>query len=79
MNASEFDDKFDNGESVIDELYLELTRRPDQAGRRLEIELPDWMLQSLDREAQRLGLTRQAIIQRWLTKHLEQQDTNGSI
>jgi hypothetical protein len=79
MNASEFDDKFDNGETVIGELDLEFARRPDQAGQRLEIEQPDWMLQSLDREAQRLGLTRQVIIRRWLTEHPEQQDNSRSI
>ncbi|MDP1624447.1 MAG: CopG family transcriptional regulator [bacterium] len=70
--ASDFDKKFDDGDSVIEELDLSQARRPAEEQKRIDMEIPVWMLDALDREAKRLGVTRQSIIKVWLAERLEQ-------
>ena len=72
MKASEFDKKFDDGvEDVIDDLDLSSATRPNQAPRRVNVDFPSWMVESLDREAKRLGVTRQSVIKVWIAEKLE--------
>jgi len=72
MNVNEFDTAFDNGESIIEELDLSKLSRPALAQRRVNVDLPQWMIQSLDDEAGRIGVTRQSIIKVWLAERLKQ-------
>lgn len=72
MKASEFDKKFDSGESIIDELDAAHARRSGEETKRINVDFPVWMVVSLDREARRLGVTRQSIIKMWLAEHLQQ-------
>ncbi len=71
MKAEDFDKKFDQGESVIDDLDLSKARRPEQEQRRVNVDFPIWMIHSLDKEARRLGVPRQSIIKMWLAEKLE--------
>jgi hypothetical protein len=71
MKASEFDEKFDAGLSVVDDLDLSGARRPLQEARRVNVDFPAWMVESLDREARRLGVTRQSVIKIWIAERLE--------
>lgn len=71
MKASEFDRKFDDGEDVTAELDLAGLRRPGEEQRRVNVDFPAWMIESLDREARRLGVTRQSIIKIWIAERLE--------
>ncbi|MFN7986146.1 MAG: CopG family transcriptional regulator [Thermoanaerobaculia bacterium] len=71
MKAKELDRKFDDGEDVSDVLDLEKARRPGQEQRRVNVDFPCWMIESLDREASRLGVTRQSIIKVWIADRLE--------
>jgi hypothetical protein len=71
MKASEFDRKFDAGEDVSADLDLSKTRRPGQEQRRVNVDFPSWMIEALDREAGRLGVTRQSIIKVWIAERLE--------
>ncbi len=73
MKASEFDKKFDEGESVVSELDVTRARRPGDETRRINVDFPAWMVESLDKEARRLGVTRQSIIKIWLAERLQQQ------
>jgi hypothetical protein len=72
MKASEFDKKFDNGENILAELDLSRDHRPGEETKRINVDIPAWMLASLDREAHRLGVTRQSIIKMWLAERLGQ-------
>jgi len=74
MKASEFDKRFDDGEEDITQ-YLDLStiRRPNREVQRVNIDFPLWMVASLDREAKRLGVTRQTIIKAWIAERLEQE------
>jgi hypothetical protein len=74
MKASDFDKKFDDGvEDTIDDLDLSSRRRPNREVRRVNVDLPLWMVASLDQEAQRLGVTRQSIIKVWIAERLERE------
>jgi len=71
MKASDFDKKFDSGKDVTSNLDLSKARRLNQEPRRINVDFPTWMVESLDREAKRLGVTRQAIIKIWIAEILE--------
>lgn len=72
MKAKKFDEKFDVGvEDVVDDLDISTLKRPNQAQRRVNVDFPEWMVISLDREAARLGVTRQSVIKVWLAERLE--------
>ena len=72
MKASELDKKFDEGvEDVIDEFDLSTAMRPNREQKRVNVDFPLWMVDSLDREASRLGVTRQSIIKVWIAERLE--------
>ena len=79
MKAKRFDQKFDAGKSVVDDLDLNTVRRPNQEQRRVNVDFPIWMIESLDREASRLGVTRQSIIKVWLAERLEQRASSKSM
>ena len=71
MKTKEFDAKFDRGEDVSRALDLSKARRPGQMPRRVNVDFPEWMIGSLDKEARRLGVTRQSIIKVWIADRLE--------
>ncbi|NUQ84205.1 MAG: CopG family transcriptional regulator [Anaerolineales bacterium] len=69
--ASDFDKQFDDGESVVADLDLSKARRPLEEQKRINMDVPVWMLAALDREAKRLGVSRQSIIKMWLAERLQ--------
>ena len=71
MKAKDFDRKFDREVDITDDLDLSTVRRPTQAPRRVNVDFPVWMIDSLDQEAARLGVTRQSIIKVWIAERLE--------
>lgn len=72
MKAKRFDRKFDSGENVNDQLDLTKARRIGTEAKRVNVDFPVWMVQSIDREANRLGVTRQSLIKMWLADRLGQ-------
>lgn len=72
MKAKSLDRKFDSGEDVIKYLDLQKAVRPGQEQRRVNVDFPDWMIDSLDKEARRLGVTRQAVIKVWIAEKLKE-------
>ena len=71
MKAKEFDEKFDAGEDISEFLELSDARRPGHEQRRVNVDFPTWMIEALDHEAKRLGVTRQSIIKVWLAERPE--------
>jgi hypothetical protein len=71
MKAKEFDRKFDDGEDITEFLDLSKARRPSHEQRRVNVDFPLWMIEALDHEANRLGVTRQSIIKVWIAERLE--------
>lgn len=71
MKAEEFDKKFDRGEDITKYLDFSKARRPGREQKRVNVDFPVWMIQSLDREADRLGVPRQSVIKVWIAERLE--------
>ncbi len=76
MKAKEFDSKFDEGADIIDALDLSMAKRSMQKQKRVNVDFPSWMIESLDKEASRVGVTRQSIIKVWLAERLEELAAN---
>jgi hypothetical protein len=73
MTAEEFDKKFDdNKEDILQHFDISKARRPNLEPRRINIDFPAWMVQSLDDEARHIGVSRQAIIKTWLAEKINQ-------
>ena len=66
MKASEFDKKFDSDEDITEFLDLGAAKRPGLEVKRINVDFPEWMVELLDREAQRLGTSRQSLIKFWI-------------
>jgi len=75
MKAKEFDRKFDTGEDITASLDLSKARRLKQEQKRVNVDFPIWMIQSLDKEAKRLGVPRQSLIKVLIAQHLEKTRT----
>ncbi len=71
MKAVDFDKIFDDGEDISSMLDLSKARRIKQVPKRINLDMPHWMIEKLDEEAERLGVTRQSIIKIWLAERLE--------
>jgi hypothetical protein len=71
MKTSSFDRRFDAGKDITGHLDLKSARRAPQAQKRVNVDFPVWMVERLDHEASRLGVTRQSIIKIWLAERLE--------
>ena len=70
MKTNEFENKFENNEDIIQHLDLSSSRRVNQEQRRVNVDFPSWMIDSLDKEARRLGVSRQSIIKVWVAERL---------
>ncbi len=71
MKAEQLDDIFDAGTDLLPHLDLSTLRRPNLEQKRVNVDLPIWMIENLDREADRVGVTRQSIIKVWLAERLK--------
>jgi len=78
MKAKTFDKQFAEGADVTASLDLSKARRVLQEQKRVNVDFPTWMIESLDREAGKLGVTRQSIIKVWLAERLEESAANKS-
>ena len=77
MNSSEFDRRFDHGQSIIEVLDVAAARCQRHEQKRVNVDLPLKMVEQLDQEANRLGVTRQSIIKVWLAERLERPKSIG--
>jgi hypothetical protein len=71
MKAKKFDSEFESGKDITESLDFSKIKRPNQSQRRVNVDFPTWLIESLDKEASRLGVTRQSIIKVWLAERLE--------
>ncbi len=70
MKAREFEQRFDEGEDISDAIDWSRARRPGTEARRVNVDFPAWVVRGLDEQAQRLGVTRQALIKMWIAEKL---------
>ncbi len=72
IKASEFDKKFDEGNSIIEYLDLAQIKKPANQPKRVSVDFPEWMVNELDKESQRLGVIRQSIIKIYISDKLKE-------
>ncbi|WP_205837164.1 type II toxin-antitoxin system BrnA family antitoxin [Neorhizobium sp. T25_13] len=71
ITAEEFDKKFDDGEDISEYVDWSKVTRPGLEPKRVNIDFPTWVVNGLDQEAQRLGVTRQSLVKLWIAERLE--------
>lgn len=71
MKAKKFEQQFDEDVDLTASLDVSKARRVLQEQKRVNVDFPTWMIDSLDREASKLGVTRQSVIKVWLAERLE--------
>ena len=71
ISAEEFDRRFDDGEDMTDYLDWSRARRPGLESKRVNLDMPQHMVDKLDSHARKRGVTRQALIKMWLADRLE--------
>ena len=71
MKATEFDERFDAGEDMSAHVDRTKARRLNVEAKRVNVDFPTWVVAGLGRQAQKLGITRQALIKMWIAERLE--------
>ena len=70
---TELDRLFDAGEvDVLSYFDTSKARRINRDTQRFNLDTPAWMVNALDAEATRIGVTRQALVKMWLAERLGQ-------
>ena len=76
MKAKKFEQQFEEGVDITASLDLTKAKRVMQEQKRVNVDFPTWLIDSLDREASKLGVTRQSVIKVWLAERLEASTSN---
>ena len=79
ITAKEFDEKFDNGEDISKYLDFSKATRPNVLNtdtKKVNVDFPQWVIESLDKEAKKIGVTRQSIIKVWIAERLKEEATH---
>ncbi|HRI38160.1 MAG TPA: hypothetical protein PLO50_06355 [Nitrospira sp.] len=69
---------FDDGKDVTPYLATSKARRPGHGQKRVNVDFPSWMIESLDTQASRLGITRQSVIKLWIAERLKEETKKAS-
>ena len=72
MKAKEFDKKFESEKDMTNDLDLSKSRRVNQEAKRVNIDFPVWVVEQLDKQSKRLGITRQALVKVWIAEKLKE-------
>lgn len=71
ITSDELDRIFDEGEEdIMQYADMESIRTVNPKAKRVNVDFPNWMIQSLDREAKHIGVPRQALIKMWIADRL---------
>lgn len=70
LPAEELDRLFDAGEDISEYIDFDNAQPLNAPARRVNVDMPAWMLNALDREADRLNISRQAVIKTMLDAQL---------
>jgi hypothetical protein len=82
ITAKEFDEKFDNGEDIGEFLdfskaiKLKEMKKLKTDTKKVNVDFPEWVIEALDEEAKKIGVTRQSIIKVWIAERLKEEAAN---
>ena len=79
ISAKEFDEKFNNGEDISDNLDFSRAVKVSDfeqktfKTKKVNVDFPENILALLDKEAKKIGVTRQSIIKVWIAERLKEE------
>ena len=79
ITANELDKKFDNGEDISEHLDFSKAQNLKEFEkdrfkvRKVNVDFPEYIINLLDKEAQKIGVTRQSIIKVWIAERLKEE------
>ncbi len=79
MKVKNLEKMFDEGKDIMPHLALPKARRPGHEQRRVNIDFPSWIIESLDAQASRLGVTRQTVINLLIAERLKEEQRKSSL
>ena len=53
--------------------------RPNRETRKVNVDMPEWMIEALDEEAGRLSVNRQAVIKFWLSDRIDEERSKRAV
>lgn len=68
MKPHEFDEAFNAGQDITALLDLSKAHRPALETHRVNVDFPSWVVAALDKQAKRMGVTRQSLIKLWIAE-----------
>ena len=71
LKASEFDRAFETGEDVTKHLDLK-TLKISHPVKRINIDIPEEILEKVDQEASRIGVPRTSVLKLWIAERVGQ-------
>jgi hypothetical protein len=71
IKAKDFDVNFDSGADITKHLDIAKARRVNSELKRVNIDFPVWVVERLDKEARRLGITRQSLVKMWIANNFK--------
>lgn len=78
MQTKKLEKMFREGNDVTPYLAISKARRPGHEQKRVNVDFPSWMIESLDVQASRLGVTRQSVIMLWIAERLKEETKKAS-
>ena len=61
----------DNTDDVLPFFDKKTAHRPGLTIKKINVDMPQWMVLCLDDEAKRLGISRQSVIKTWLAERID--------
>jgi hypothetical protein len=74
MKAADLDAAFERDADLYPLVDFARARRPNFETRRINVDIPAWMAETLAKESRRLNVTRQALVKMWLAERMEKVD-----
>ena len=71
ITAEELDRRFDEGDDIGEFLDWDKANRHGLVPRRVDVDLPSWLISELDKQASLAGVTRQSINKVWLSERIK--------
>jgi hypothetical protein len=73
MKAEELDELFDSGADISEHLDMSTVTKNGTQTKKVNVDFPEWVINALDFEAKKIGVTRQSIIKVWIAERLKEE------
>lgn len=71
ISAEHFDAAFESGTNLSPYLDKTTVTKLNSKTKRVNIDFPQWIVESLDLESKRLGITRQSLVKMWIAERFD--------